>query len=221
MKIAGLHIRDTKNAGDRYSCPLDYFEFPGDVERADMRTWAGDADVVIFGGGSITAAPEFRRAGLTVAWGVGHHERNEPWADAMRAEHERARGLCDLYFPRDAIDGFEVVPCASCMHPVFDEQISPTRRVVHYSAARRVDVSDGETPHMTNEDGSIEDAVRFLASAEEVVTSSYHGAYWAALLGRKVRIVPWGSKFSYLPQMTLAECRASNRAAYRRVLEVI
>jgi hypothetical protein len=219
VKMVGLHIRDTKNAGDRHSSPLDYFEFPGDVECADMRTWDGRADAVIYGGGSITAAAGFVRRGLTIAWGVGHHERNEPWAAAMRAEHERARALCDLYSPRDAVDGFDVVPCASCMHPVFDEPVNPTRKTVCYSAARRVDVSDGESPHMTNEDGTIEDAVRFLASAEEVVTSSYHGAYWAGLLGLKVRIAPWGSKFDYLPRMPLAECRARNRAAHRRVLE--
>ncbi len=219
MKTLGLHIRNTKNAGDAASCPLDYFEFP-DAVVADMRTAPGcEPDLVIYGGGSITASPDFHSWKCPViAWGVGHHVRAEPWADAMRTEHERASGLCAKYFPRDDVDGFEVVPCASCMHPIFDERIEPRHAVVCYSAARRVNVARGKLPHMTNEDGDIEDAVRFLASGKTVITSSYHGAYWARLLGRKVEIVPWGSKFFYLPSLSLEQCRDANRKAYLAVM---
>lgn len=225
MKVLGLHIRDTKNAGDRWSCPLEYFDFAGhEALAADMRAPPDcQPDAVIYGGGSITASPDFRRwpGALMVAWGVGHHERRAPWDGAMVAEHRRAAGLCDLYFSRDEVPGIEHVPCASCMHPVFDEATGPVHAEVRYSASRRVDVSDGIAPHMTNEDGSIEEAVRFLASGETVVTSSYHGAYWASLLGRKVRVVSWGSKFDYLPTLSLADCRAANRRAHRKVLEIL
>lgn len=213
--ILGLHIRDTKNAGDRASCPLDYFEFPGAVA-ADMRTPPQcEPDMVIYGGGSITASPDFHAWPCpVVAWGVGHHVRRKPWQDAMQAEHERAASLCAHYFPRDMLDGFSVVPCVSCMHPVFDERIEPEHDAVRYSAARRVDVSADGIPHMTNEDGDIEQAVRFLASGRKVVTSSYHGAYWAWLLGREVQIEPWGSKFFYMPALSLEACREANRMAY-------
>ena len=178
--------------------------------------------MVVFGGGSITASPNFRRwPCLTVGWGVGHHVRQAPWHDAMMEEHTRAEALCDLYFPRDRVPGFEEqwTPCPSCMHPVFDEPIEIEHAVVRYSAARRIDVSNGADPHMTNEDGTIEHAVRFLGSGEKVITSSYHGAYWARLLGRKVEMVRWGSKFDYVPDATLDECRDRNRLAYQRVLE--
>lgn len=219
--ILGLHIRDSVNAGDRASSPLDYFAFP-DAVPADMRNPPEvTPDAVIYGGGSITASPHFIRMGKTIAWGVGHHERKEPWEEAMFREHRRASSLCDLYFPRDEIQGFEQVPCASCMHPVFDEVIEPVFKEVRYSANRRVSVDDGRAPHRTNEDGPIEDAVRFLASGETVITSSYHGAYWAGLLGRKVKVVPWGSKFSYLPRMEFKECREANRKAYQKVLAVL
>lgn len=219
--ILGLHIRDTRNVGDRHSSPLDYFEFPGnDVIIGDMRAPPDcRPDVVIYGGGSITASPDFRAwpNALIIAWGVGHHVRAEPWDAEMLAEHRRAAGLCDLYFPRDAMPGFATIPCASCLHPAFDAPDAPRYPVVRYSAARRVDVSNGRDPHMNNEDGAIEDAVRFLASGETVVTSSYHGAYWARLLGRRVELAPWGSKFAYLPNGDLAACRQANRAAYAAV----
>lgn len=224
MLILGLHVRNA-NAGDRWSTPLEYFDFGDETIAADMRRPPELApDMVIYGGGSITASTAFRRWPCpTVAWGVGHHERDRPWQDSMRAEHERAAALCDLYFPRDRVPGLEDrwTPCASCMHPVFDECFMPRHRVVRYSAARRIDVSDGSAPHMTNEDGAIEDAVRFLASGETVVTSSYHGAYWARLLERKVEIMPWGSKFEYVPDLTLAQCRAANFAAYAQVASLI
>lgn len=220
-KVIGLHIRDTKNAGDRASCPLDYFWFPGEVISGDMRAPPEISGVVIYGGGSIIASPDFRPNKRTVAWGVGHHERSPPWHDAMMDAHTKAAKQCGLYFCRDAIDGFEVVPDVSCMHPAFDGEDKPIYEVVRYSAARRVDVSNGIDPHMTNEDGTIDDAVRFLSSGETVITSSYHGAYWAGLLGRRVKVVSWGSKFDYLPNMSLAECRAANEKAYVKVLEWI
>jgi hypothetical protein len=224
LKILGLHIRNSLNAGDRWSSPLEYFAFPGHgVSIGDMRDLTDWSEAVIYGGGSITASPDFRRYGVTVAWGVGHHVRQAPWHDAMIAEHERAAELCDLYFPRDCVRGFEDrwTPCASCMHPVFDEAHKPAHAVVRYSAARRIDVSNGIDPHMTNESGMIEEAVRFLASGEKVITSSYHGAYWAGLLGREVEVVPWGSKFEYVPQIGLEECREKNRSAHRQVLALL
>lgn len=139
----------------------------------------------------------------------------------MQTEHRKAAELCDLYFPRDELPGFDVVPCASCMHPAFDVEREPRHKVIRYSAARRIDLNDGQTPHMTNENGTIEEALAFLASGEKVVTSSYHGAYWAGLLGRQVEVVSWGSKFHYLPNMNLNECREANRRAYEKVRKLL
>lgn len=222
--ILALHVRSTRNVGDRWSCPLEYFSFPGFmVAFADMRDPPDiDPDVVIYGGGSITASPYFRRWGCpTIAWGVGHTERQRPWEEAMLAEHRRAASLCDVYFPRDWMMGLKNrVPCASCMHPAFDRalDVTPVHDVVRYSAARRVEVQEPSgAQHMTNEDGSIEDAIAFIASGRKVITSSYHGAYWAQLLGREVELVSWGSKFDYLPHMKLSEARTLQRYAYQAV----
>lgn len=222
MRILGLHVIDTRNVGDLWSSPLHYFSFPdSEVIFADIRQPLTDfrPDAVIYGGGSITASEHFRRWDCpTIAWGVGHTERKMPWGEAMIREHKRASALCDLYFPRDWIPELERrVPCASCMHPAFDQMLDvvPQHDVVRYSAARRVEVqSPSESPHMTNEDGTIEEAVAFIASGRKVVTSSYHGAYWAQLLGREVEVVSWGSKFDYLPGLKLFEARTLQRYAY-------
>lgn len=211
--ILGLHVRNA-NVGDWWSSPLEYFDF-GETYRADVRYPHEEPDVAIYGGGSISTI--IRRWPVTIAWGVGHTARQKPWDEEMQREHRGAAELCDLYFPRDDLPGFDVVPCASCMHSAFDVGLEPKHKVVHYSAARRIDLDDGTAPHMTNESGTIEEAIAFLASGEKVVTSSYHGMYWAGLMGREVEIVSWGSKFHYLPKMNLNECREANRMAYEKV----
>jgi hypothetical protein len=225
MKILGLHIRNTRNVGDLGSSPLNYFKFRGhDVRIADMRTPPEDfkPSLVIYGGGSITSSEHFKRWPCpTVAWGVGHTVKRRPWDEAMEQEHVRASALCDLYFPRDRVPGFESrwAPCPSCMHPAFDDRVLPEHELVKYSAARRVDCSMGPEPHMWNTQGTIEDAIRFLASGKSIIASSYHGAYWGRLLRRKVHVIAWGSKFEYLPDMHLEQCRAANRRAYKTIMD--
>jgi hypothetical protein len=103
------------------------------------------------------------------------------------------------------------------MHPIFDDPGEAVHELVKYSAVRRVDCSHGPEPHMTNVDGTIEESVRFLASGRSIITSSYHGAYWGMLLGRRVHVISWGSKFDYLPDIGLEACRDRNRRAYELV----
>ena len=48
---------------------------------------------------------------------------------------------------------------------------------------------------MSNDTGDLNGALSFLASGETIITSTYHGAYWGLMLGRKVIVVPWATKF--------------------------
>ena len=51
-------------------------------------------------------------------------------------------------------------------------------------------------PHMANDNKqTFEEVIEFLGSSDVVVTNSYHGAYWATLLGKAVVAFPWASKF--------------------------
>lgn len=48
--------------------------------------------------------------------------------------------------------------------------------------------------------------VDFIASGDTVVTSSYHGVYFAQLLGRKVVCIPYNQKFyAFQNRPTMAE----------------
>ena len=55
---------------------------------------------------------------------------------------------------------------------------------------------------MNNKNQNPQSVIDFIAKGETVVTSSYHGVYWAQLLGRKVVCIPYNRKFStfqYIP----------------------
>ncbi|MGB0843298.1 MAG: hypothetical protein ACPGVN_00975 [Alphaproteobacteria bacterium] len=59
---------------------------------------------------------------------------------------------------------------------------------------------------MNNGGSSAQAAIDFIGSGKTVVTSSYHGVYWAQLLGRKVVCLPYNNKFeTFQHQPTFAD----------------
>lgn len=248
--ILGLHFPQNKNVGDKNCSPVQYFEFGIGTITADPRTLTvGDvrrATAVINGGGTMArwiagVESTFLAAARLpqIAWGVGYSER---WRAERHdgAEHAAAAQQCVLYGNRDWGTGVgEYVPCASCMHSAFDVRYPILHDVVFYGHAA-LSPLEGCTPRMTNATLDMDQVIAFLASGRTVVTSSYHGAYWATLLGRRVVVVPFGSKFYHLRHPVplvldwragmqraaeypeaLAESRAINRAFYDRVMQVL
>lgn len=98
---------------------------------------------------------------------------------------------------RDDLDGLRWVPCVSCMSPLLDKyrQVKPVHNVVVHEHPLFMNIRVDRWPKMSNQYSSLEATLEFLASGRTVLTSSYHGAYWATLLGRKVVCVPWSTKF--------------------------
>src|SRR5690606_9096957 len=41
----------------------------------------------------------------------------------------------------------------------------------------------------TNDNVSFHDALKFLAESQNIITNSYHGAYWGTLLGKRVFLI--------------------------------
>jgi hypothetical protein len=240
VKLVASHFAGSANIGDAVCCPADYFDFGSSVEIVRLKEPIPPCGAVIFGGGAIgnniakraAAAP----ARIKIAWGLGDTRHGQMHAEPAPAGF-------DLYGSRDdGQPGAEWVPCASCMSPLFDAAREIRHEAVLYFNYRRPRPAVVGIPDNHNEIG-FEDAIRFLASGAVVVTNSYHGAYWAALLGRGVVIVDaYSSKlfqFRHRPAyadsgdwMTalgtaakypeaLAECRAANRAFFARVMDRI
>lgn len=245
--IRFVHIRNSPNCGDLASCPADYFDFGKDVEIYNYSDDVPAGGTVVYGGGTMVnwlnmgGRPTGR---INILWGAGSSRREQvdPWPDP---EGFDLVGLREWTPEREAMDG-RYVPCVSCMSRLFDRGYRPTREAVRFVNAERaitqgycMDASD--LPTMTNA-SPLETVIPFLASGEVVVTNSYHGAFWATLLGRKVVCVPYSSKFHWFkfpPAMSdsgndwrrkaeqarvypeaLEDCRRVNREFYRRVMEV-
>lgn len=140
-----------------------------------------------------------------IAWGVGL-----PLAGTRdKLVREVTRDFA-LFGTRnyDRREQLSFVPCASCLSPLFDQVVQPQHEVVFYLHRRKgehVDIPK-DAPILTNSMRAPQEAINFIASGETVVTSSYHGVYWAQLLGRRVICLPYNDKFeTFQHRPTMAE----------------
>lgn len=144
-----------------------------------------------------------------VAWGIGQQHYatapeplETPEAVAAYQQHLYQRfdygayldpfgsvGIRDWNHPR-----YEWVPCASCLDPAFDRPRSIQHPFVVFSH-RKFQLHIPGLPRLTHDYETLEPILDFLGSGETILTSSYHGAYWGTLLGRKVLAFPFSSKF--------------------------
>jgi len=244
--IYEFHRRHRGNAGDFYCNPSRYFEdFSATTHPIQLQnkpryqvTDAGNKIVVVGGGGLIH--PSFteninqvvnQNPELLIVWGIGtnydvNKDRGYPeWLDKA-----------DMIGLRDYNTSIgEYLPCVTCMHYTFDNPYKITHDKVYYLHASK-EKPNVDAPILTNKSKDIYNIIRFLASGETVVTNSYHGAYWAMLLGRNVQVVPWSTKFTTfkhppvmlesihevsndtmtLPKDYLEECRELNKNFYER-----
>lgn len=224
MKLVACHYAGSLNVGDAVCSPASYFDFDIPTEIVRFGEPIPPCDAVIFGGGAIgnRVGKIVTPARYKIAWGVGETRHG-------RTECNRAPEGFDLYGSRDwEQEGAEWIPCASCMSPLFDKTYEVQLEAALYYNFRRLKPAVAGLPELHNE-VSFEEAVAFLGSAETVVTNSYHGAFWATLLGRKVRIIEaYSSKlyqFRHKPgpryPEALEECRAANRGFYAKVMDLL
>lgn len=186
-----------------------------------------------------------RTIGPRILWGVGFNSRDTN-EDLSLKDYPGYLKNYHLVGVRDWNVGYRWVPCASCMHPAFDKQYEIINKVVWFEHKKRL--IDNKffdaipNPRMVNTGQNLEQIIEFLGTAETVITNSYHGVYWATLLGKKVVCVPWGSKFNMFkhpPTMAtmknwqdmieeavaypdaLTECRTANISFYEEVKRTI
>ncbi len=211
LPIIGAVFRaDTNNVGDLYSSPCRYFQFHGyevrnyDILRDIDKVVKEKVDVLILGGGgllnnyfkgSVKRLKELTGARLLVAWGVGQHEDQHNWQLNYKTfQYGEYLGGFTCIGIRDYGFEYQWVPCASCMHPIFDVEKEPVQEYVVFEH-KNFKIPVNGVPRLTNHGISFEEVIDFLASGETIITSSYHGAYWATLLRRKVIVFPFASKF--------------------------
>lgn len=254
MNTLSVSIHDENNLGDRVCNPCDYFDELKDVRRWNAwdSDWKYSPSNLIFGGGGlihgelehhirmVTRRPDRK----LIAWGLGHNRDGSAIID-----YKDTLDGFDLVGVRDykvaQERGWDYVPCASCMSPEFEMVLErhkkPYQSYVVYAHVNHPVIL--RKPFfsfltLTNDVPDLATTLNFLACAEHVITNSFHGAYWAMLLGRNVSIFkPFSSRFhdfKYQPPFCdennwkdveplaapagyLEECRDLNRKFYEKV----
>jgi polysaccharide pyruvyl transferase WcaK-like protein len=205
----------TTNIAEHFTQPVDYFKFSGDVKKVPLSRPASDyldpsVTMIIVGGGGIVR-DEKTNAWLwlkaiadqaptlpIVIWGMGindHGRFDRNYDETLSDLESRPNVLIGL---RDAFYRCHV-PCASCMRPEFDTAFPVQHEIglyVHHAFDLQL-----ACPRMSNQVSGnpisyFWRVLQFLGSCDVVVTNTYHGAYWATLLKRKVIVVaPFSNKF--------------------------
>lgn len=245
MKFALVSIKDTVNTGDKACSPYHYFDFE-DAGWFDLKDSIPEADIVIYGGGAIE--PKLRTekihhrvsARCKVAWGIGTsrsgRKNNLDLVDDL--------DLCGVReYNRDLENNINTsyVPCVSCMSPLLDIPYKEDMEVAIYEHGAKSNLPEFNGIPKINNRAPFDEAIEFIGRSQYVITNSFHGTYWALLLGKKVICFPFSSKFygyKYSPYYAtednwkdafnkaksypsyLEECRVINRDFYERILSL-
>ncbi|QEH31748.1 Polysaccharide pyruvyl transferase [Aquisphaera giovannonii] len=252
--VLNLHRVDYTNLGDLKCGPYSYFDFLGGhpvVDINDLARWEGPADLggklIVVGGGGLLNSVFGRQwelitsdpSACLIVWGGGHNAHGSGRIDGY-SHLDR----CRLVGLRDYGQGHDWVPCVSCMEPGFDRPHPIRHEVVFFEGSHRpVRGVDPAIPKLTSRCMDLHRVLRFLGSGELVLTSSYHGAYWATLLGKRVVLIgvssskffgmkhppvhgtpsDWmsGGRSARVYPEALDECRGANRRFAAKVEEYV
>lgn len=202
------HRVDADNPGDKYSSPRHYFDM-GSYNTVDIakpkNTIAEQVPVDnyslnIVGGGDIFASVKWTKWNLDIAeqaqakhsiiWGAGILFRKQDIVDLL----DRYSLIGTRVYQESYSRNITFVPCASCMHELFDQEYEITKEVGlirHFK--REIPYIPGPTKFgldehskIRNKPQTMEDVITFIGSHETIITNSYHAAYWAQLLNRRV-----------------------------------
>jgi len=206
-----IHRNDEKNAGDYWSRPNHYFDIGKEVlDIKDLKPFVTDQTVVI-GGGGLLGRPkwhdiikEISYKNKVILWGAGHNNYPDNVKKATLVGTKQKSKLPSYMENfakvglRDYGLGYTWVPCASCMHPAFDTaiNITPTKDTITIAHNKiKIKSEYDSIKHVADKD-NLKDWLCEIAQYKNVITNTYHGAYWSMLLGKNVTIQSWSSKFN-------------------------
>lgn len=252
VDMACFHRIDYTNTGDNYAGVSRYFPlnplFTSDILVIPPTI----PKKVIIGGGGLLGSPTFSKSinqllqysQVKIGWGLGLNQSIDTTTkylpEAPLAIPSELNQF-DLLGLRDYIPGTNWVPCVSCMHPLFDAYWPELNDIVVFEH-KRVPLHLSEFPTMNNSQQDIAVVLAFIGSAKTIITNSYHGAYWAQLLGKRLIVVPFASKFYHFKHKplfatpstvrtlvheataypaTLSECRKANLEFFQKVQKLL
>ena len=245
LPINKLHFLSrfgSRNLGDFWSSPFHYFNF-NNIPK-EKHSWKGSdegikvevggANIIVggglFGPNDLMLNPKHENDNF-VFWGVGFP------ALLFGSKWTPYEEVNSLFGFRDYGTSFHYVPCVSCMLPQLDKKYDIKRDIgVYYNKGylnhdwydENTDIKylSHEKLHNQSLEG-IDHVIKFLGESETIITSSYHGAYWGLLLGRKVLIGepllsnPNRKSETLKYDLSLEEARNINKNFYEKVMNFL
>lgn len=213
-RIHFVRCLDIYNTGDMNCGPDLYFEelmdghtcFFHSIKNINYDIIKKEDWVILGGGGMLDCSPQYQdsiRKLLdcsihVVAWGLGHnkHHKNTIYYHDEMAPIDYSKFF--LFTTRDwNFDQSRFCPCVSCMMKGLEAKYTKKRKVgvlTHHEIRITefdFDICDNSQP--------IEQILRFIGESEVLITNTYHGSYWATLMGLKVIMYKaFSNRFSYL-----------------------
>ena len=188
---------------DRYVCffhSIKYINYQI-IEKED---W-----IIIGGGGMLDCNPDYQNAinhllstnTHVIGWGLGHNrvDKNVLYHyDVLpNIAYDKFNLLGDRDYQYSEFGKF--CPCVSCMMPQLERKTKVERNVgIYYH--HEIEIEQNlltNYDHLSNS-APIEEVMDFFASSNIIMTNTYHGAYWATLMGKKVILYkPFGERFRF------------------------
>jgi polysaccharide pyruvyl transferase WcaK-like protein len=200
-KVIFLHETKTVNTGDLKCQPKLYYDVPNS-DVGDIRLFKNfdDYDVVVVGGGGLIDLDYFDDSleyisrledKKKIIWGAGQNSYRYTYPEYV-ADYDLI-GLRDSVFKNLKMNRFLYVPCVSCKSDLFDDVtitnlmnklVEKNTHIINFETAKNSDPMD--------------EVIEKIARAKVIVTNTYHGTYWASLLGKTVYTVETTTKTKLL-----------------------
>ena len=200
-----VHVVEPRNPGDMLCYPYLYFKkyfrrfnvhihHTKDIKFESIR--ANDI-VILASGGCFEVLDSFQESinrlldmcDNVIAWGCGHNSHHgRPVYCPIDFEKFKLLSVRDYQYGNQ-----RYVPCVSCMMPQLDAQYPAVRRIgVIEHQDFPIDIDADKINHKIG----ISEIMRFIGGSQIIITNTYHCAYWAMLMGKKVILYkPFSTKF--------------------------
>lgn len=208
VKIHFVHIFEGQNSGEMLCGVYDYFDafsqkflcLQHDIRTLNRRMISSKDWVILGGGGLLGVREDFQdtinfllnKTYKVVLWSVGHNSHIDR---IINTKIDFYKFL--FYSTRDFnYNDEEYCPCPSCMSSLLNIKRSVIRK---FGIIEHLDYSIEEFKFDKIKNSySPRTIMNFIAESECIITNSYHAAYWATLMKKKVIIYKaFSTKFSY------------------------
>lgn len=195
--ILVIHRCDKNNTGDLATNPLQYWNIPHhtlDLDDAEFQEKLRfQNDTIIIGGGgllnyhlpwndSLNYALRFAtEKGIKIyGWGLGYNRHIGDNTDLPILELYRFTSLGI----RHRVEGVPFVPCASCMSDLIQykgaTELNPG--IIEHLGNQ---ITDLPYPKISN-NSTLKQITDFITAHNPIITNTYHGGYWATLIGKSL-----------------------------------